>query len=85
MYTELLGVWYELEICTRDNPCQMMTLGDVIIWVTIVGTRPLYSKGDGEGGGLSFRNFRKKGGSDFSHKKGGLGKIGGGITYFYIN
>ena len=88
MYTQLLGVWYEFEICTRDNPCQMITLGDVIIWVTIVGTRPLYG-----GEGLSFRSFRKKGGSDFSHKKGGVGKIGrgggvlkkGGITYFHIN
>ena len=28
------------------------------------------------GRGLNFRIFRKKGGSDFSHKKGGVGKIG---------
>ena len=29
------------------------------------------------GGGLNFQSFRKKGGSDFSHKKGEIGKIGG--------
>ena len=30
------------------------------------------------GGGLSFRNFSKReGGSKFSHKKGGVGNIGG--------
>ena len=27
--------------------------------------------------GSNFRNFRKKGGSESSHKKGGVGKIGG--------
>ena len=38
---------------------------------------------------FEFRNFWKKEGSDFSHKKGGVGKIGGtilkkeGITYFH--
>ena len=36
----------------------------------IIGT-PLYK------GGLSFGNFPKIGSSEFSHDKGGVGKIGG--------
>ena len=42
----------------------------------MVGSLPFIEK---EGGSLSFRNFCKKkgGGSDFSHKKGEVGKIGG--------
>ena len=39
---------------------------------------------EGGGGGLSFRNFRKKGGSDFSHKSGGVGKKGGGVSLIFI-
>ena len=35
---------------------------------------PLVRRG---GGGLSFKNFCKKGGSDFYYKKGGVGEIGG--------
>ena len=40
-------------------------------------------------GGFEFSKLLQNGGSDFSHKKGGLGKIGGfflkkrGITYFH--
>ena len=40
---------------------------------------------------MSFRNFQKRGGSDFSHKNGWVGKISGvilknwGITYFHSN
>ena len=44
------------------------------------------------GEGVEFFKFsRKRGGSDFSHKNGGIGKIGGvvfkkeGITYFHTN
>ena len=64
---------------------------DYRYYYCIVGTPQLWG---GAGGGLSFQNFRKKGGSDFSHKKGGVGKIGaggvllkkgGGITYFHTN
>ena len=32
---------------------------------------------------LSFQIFYKKGGSDFSHKKGGLGKIEGVFVVFF--
>ena len=40
---------------------------------------PLYKGIKGEG--LSFRNFpRKGGGSEISHKKGRVGKIGGGCS-----
>ena len=38
----------------------------------IVGT-PFFVKGEG----LSFRNFPKRGGSNFYHKNGGVGKIKG--------
>ena len=55
----------------------------------IVDTPSLY-KGRSKGRGVSFQNFQKKGGgSDFSDKNGGVGKIGvivlkkGSITYFY--
>ena len=44
------------------------------------------------GGGVSFQNFQKRrGGSDFSHKNGGVSKIGvvvlkkGVIAYFHTN
>ena len=41
-------------------------------------------------GQFEFCKFSKKEGSDFSHKKGGVGEIGGcfkkgGITYFHTN
>ena len=54
-------------------------------------TPPPFIKGEaGEGGG-EFSKFseKKRGGSDFSDKNGGVGKIGvivlkkGSITYFY--
>ena len=41
--------------------------------------------------GVEFSRFSKKGGSDSSHKNGGVGKTGGvvlkneGITYFHTN
>ena len=41
--------------------------------MNIVG--PFIKEGKGR---LSFRNFQKRDGSDFSHKKGGIGKIGRG-------
>ena len=64
------------------------------VYITLVGTlppRPLKRGGREQ----SFQNFRKmEGGSDFSHKKGGVGKIAGGggvvfkkrgITHFHTN
>ena len=36
-------------------------------------------------GYLKFSNFSKKGGFDFFHKKGGVGKKGRGITFFHTN
>ena len=51
------------------------------ICALIVGN-PLYKGG---GGGVEFSKFLKKRGLIFFHKKGEVGKIGRGITYFHIN
>ena len=55
---------------------------------SIVGTpslplpaTPLYKGGEGV---WVFKFFEKKGGSDFSHKKGRVGKIGAGISLIFI-
>ena len=64
----------------------VLTLSNLIS--TIVGTpSPFYKEG---GGGVEFLKFSNKAGSDFSHKKGGVGKIEGclkktGIAYFHTN
>ena len=47
-----------------------------VVYIIIVGNPTTFIKG-----GLSFQNFPRNGGqSEFSHKKGGVGKIGDGSS-----
>ena len=59
-------------------------VGKCLVYRSAFNLKPLFIKGRG----LEFSKFSKKGrGSDYSHKEGGIGKIGRGrgITDFHTN
>ena len=48
-------------------------MATVLVNLSLVGTSSLLVL---KGGGFEFSNFLQKGVADFSHKKGGVGKLG---------